>query len=173
MDKEKVTILEKIPIISKLKKIKHLDIVVIIVFFLVMLLIAFSNFSFTQFEKFSSNNGNIFYVSSEDYSLKLENKLSNLLSKIEGVGQVSVMVVLEESPKFELVNIEAKDSEIGELIDLNSDSGISIINEIIPKIKGVVIVSSGAKDISVRVNILNATETLLNLPTDKIQVFAG
>ena len=46
-----------------------------------------------------------------------------------------------------------------------------ILSEISPKITGVVVVASGAKDVKVRLNLLEAVEALLNVPTENIQIY--
>ena len=45
--------------------------------------------------------------------------------------------------------------------------------EILPNISGVVIVSSGASDINVKLNLLTATQTLLDIAQNKIQIYVG
>jgi hypothetical protein len=46
-----------------------------------------------------------------------------------------------------------------------------VLKEKTPEIKGVIVTAEGAGDISVRMNILKAVETLLNIPADKVDVF--
>ena len=48
-----------------------------------------------------------------------------------------------------------------------------VLTENLPNVKGVIVVSSGANDISVKLDILNAISTLLNISTDKISVLKG
>ena len=48
-----------------------------------------------------------------------------------------------------------------------------ILTEVLPKVKGVIVVSSGANDISIKLDILNSVSTLLDISTDKINVLKG
>lgn len=166
---------KKSPLIEKIKTIKHFDILLLIIFFILLLLIAFSNFNFS-FLNSSSNSiktsSNIYYMSSNEYIDNVENKLTDILSKIEGAGKVKVMLTLEEAPKYEVIDVKSNQTTISELIDLDNKD-LRVINEILPQIKGVVIVASGANNIMVKTNLLNATETLLNLDTNCIQIFSS
>jgi len=166
---------KKNPLIEKIKSIKHIDIILLIVFFILLLLIAFSNFNFSFLD--SSNNSvkassNIYYMSSNEYIDNIENKLTEILSKIEGAGKVKVMITLEQAPMYEVIDVKSDKTTIGELIDLDNKD-LKVINEILPQIKGVVIVASGANNIMVKTNLLNATETLLNIDTNCIQIFSS
>ena len=59
------------------------------------------------------------------------------------------------------------------VVENNGENSTIVIEEVLPKIKGVVVVSSGAKDISVKLNIINAIQTLLDLSDNKIQILVG
>ena len=39
-----------------------------------------------------------------------------------------------------------------------------------PEVRGVIVVAQGAEDISVRMNLLNAVTTLLNVSADKVEI---
>ncbi len=39
-----------------------------------------------------------------------------------------------------------------------------------PKVRGVIVVAQGAGDIGVRMNLLNAVKTLLNVEADKVEI---
>ena len=47
-----------------------------------------------------------------------------------------------------------------------------IVKKIYPKVKGVVIVADGAKDFSIKMNILTAVETVLEVDRNNITVLA-
>ena len=64
---------------------------------------------------------------------------------------------------------------VTEPIILNS-SGSSVplvLTEKLPKVKGVVVVAEGANDVSLKLNIIQAIKTLIDIPSGNIQVFAG
>jgi stage III sporulation protein AG len=48
-----------------------------------------------------------------------------------------------------------------------------IKEEIYPVVKGIVVVASGADDISVKLNILSIIQTVIEVDNSKINIFAG
>ena len=72
-----------------------------------------------------------------------------ILSQIEGAGRVSVMITYEKNDYAAEASAEA-----GE-----------------PKIKGVIIVAEGAQDVAVRLNLIRAAQTVLDIKSDTIEVF--
>ena len=122
----------------------------------------------------------------------LEKKLEDILSKIDGVGNTSVMITYSESTQFVPVynktekvsttdesdsgggkrNIEEKDiSEEVVYTESNGKSEIATQKNISPKIEGAIIISEGAGDDNIKTNIIQAVEAATGLPTHKIQVF--
>lgn len=121
-----------------------------------------------------------------------EEKLQSILSKIKGAGKVDVMITFfsgkESVPAVDVKTSEGdtqeKDKEGGSRIIKQSDvdnktifeenNGVKkpfIVKEILPEVKGVVIVADGAEDIEVKANLAKATEALLGIASHKIQVF--
>ena len=122
------------------------------------------------------------YRTTMEYCAELESKLQSVLSSIQGAGEVNVMISLDGSPEL----IYAKD--VDEKVSSNSsgtttsstssspiivNSNALILTENLPQVKGVIIVSSGAGNIGVKLDILNAVSTLLDISTDKISVLQG
>ena len=118
----------------------------------------------------------------------LEEKLENILSKISGVGNVDVLLTYNETEQIiPIYNTKDKTSVINETdsgggtrITQESDCSREVIyqnDEIIvqkkvsPKIEGAIIAASGAKNSSVKANIIQAVEAATGLATHKIQVF--
>ena len=124
---------------------------------------------------------------SGDYEEGLELRLSNILSSIEGAGKVSVMITLsssketvvaEDSLSDETVTVE-KDKEVKTfnesskkiILSNNGRNEPLVLKELEPRIEGVVIVSEGGGDISVKSSLTKATEALLGVAAHKILVF--
>lgn len=125
----------------------------------------------------------------------LEQRLEQILGKIEGAGDVAVTVFLKESPEYEYaVNVSTTEKKIDETdggggtritTEYNEDgnivlvrSGTSgenpiIVKEIKPEIQGVLVVAAGAKDPLVKEKITRALKTLLNISPTKISVLEG
>lgn len=123
---------------------------------------------------------------------KLEKSLESILSQIKGAGKVSVMVTFysgnESVPAYNTKNstsdTQEKDKEGGTRSVKQSDKENNIIfeesdgvkkpyitKEMLPKVKGVVIVADGAGDAEVKSSLANATEALFEVASHKIQVF--
>lgn len=123
---------------------------------------------------------------------KLVSDLENILSNINGVGQVKVMVTYSETSKVMPVyneesteeNTEETDSEGGtrkvtqtdtrkEVIYEESDGNKSLITQSVvsPKVEGAIITAEGANDANVKNNIIEAVSAVTGLATHKIQVF--
>ncbi|MCX7772431.1 MAG: hypothetical protein N2376_04885 [Clostridia bacterium] len=113
----------------------------------------------------------------------LEKRLSELLSQVEGAGQVSVMIYADSSSeqvpayndqqntKNEDRN-DGKSSEINETRELalsGNDSPV-ILKVMIPQIKGVVVVAEGADDMLIKEQLNNAVCTLLGIPEHRVQI---
>lgn len=86
-----------------------------------------------------------------DYVSKLEKKLENLLSKIEGAGEVYVMIALQESEEL----VVEKDT---------------IIQTIYPKVEGVAVVAEGAGTGRVTQHITEVVQVLFDLELHKVKV---
>ena len=122
----------------------------------------------------------------------LESQIENILKKLEGVSDVSVLITYEETNKVvPMYNEENQESTTEEE---DTQGGIRVINEstskkeiiyeesngektvvtskvVTPEIKGAVIMAKGASNTSVKSNIILAVEAATGLPTHKIQVF--
>ena len=187
--KNNLSFLDKLPIMKKLKEVKHIGLIVTIIFVLILAFILFGNINF---EIFGSNNkssavssNNSTYQTSAEYVEKLENKLTLLLSKVKGAGEVEVMISVKTGSSINIAeSTETKTTMSGGnevttvstspiLIASNGTENPIIISENLPEVSGVVVVSSGASDINVKMYLITAVQTLLDLPQDKIQILVG
>ena len=119
------------------------------------------------------------------YSSRRGIKACAVLSQIKGAGQVSVMLSVEGSP--ELIYAVDSDTKVSNnsngstttsssspiIVQANGGSNPLILTENLPTVKGVIVVSSGANDIGIKLDILNAVSTLLDISTEKISVLKG
>ncbi len=185
--KEKFEWLKNMTFLKKLKQVKHIGLIVTIIFILILVIILFGDFNL--FAKSSSttsvSSNEITYTTSLEYEKAMEDKLKNLITKIKGTGNVDVMVMLESSASVVLaLNDEKVTTTNGGvntttvsatpiILEQNGTKTPVVVAEILPKIKGVVVVSSGAENISVKLNIINAVQTLTGLSTTAIQVLIG
>lgn len=123
----------------------------------------------------------------------METRLASILSKVEGVGQVSVTVTLENGPQY----IYAVNQDINETKTEEKDSGGSsrvtvettnsdqmvmaqpseiggqqpvVVKEIKPEIAGVLVAAEGARDAGVKETLARAVATLLDIPAHKVSI---
>jgi len=113
----------------------------------------------------------------------IEKRLSELLSKVEGAGQVSVMVYADTSseqvPAYNDIQdtrnderVDGRSLEVSETRQLalaGTDEPV-ILKVIIPQIKGVIVVAEGADDVLVKAQLNNAVCTLLGIPEHRVQI---
>lgn len=123
---------------------------------------------------------------------KLEEKLEQILSKIQGVGEVKVCLNYSESSEViamynensKVSSTEENDTSGGTRKIQETDSQKEIIYQeengekvpitqkiIQPKIEGAIITAKGANNATTKTNIIQAVEAATGLATHKIQVF--
>lgn len=124
----------------------------------------------------------------------LEERLENILSNIDGVGNVKVFInysetsetvamynensktsTTEETDKSGGVRkVEQTDSQKEVVYQEQNGNKTPIVQKTIePKIEGAIITAKGASDINVKTSIIQAVEAATGLATHKIQVFQG
>lgn len=119
----------------------------------------------------------------------LEKRLENILSKINGVGDVSVLITYSESSSIVPVynsnlstsTVEEKDTSGGSRITetennqkevvTDSDANVVLEKTMSPKIEGAIIIAKGAESMEVKTSIISAVEAVTGIATHKIQVF--
>lgn len=122
----------------------------------------------------------------------LEEKLKNILTKIQGVGEVEVCLNYSESS--EIVAMYNENSKVSSTEETDKSGGTRKIEEtdtqkdiiyqeengektpitqkvVQPKIEGAIITAKGASNANTKNNIIQAVEAVTGLATHKIQVF--
>lgn len=137
----------------------------------------------------SSNN-----VVVNDY-IDNDKNIEKILSKINGAGKVSVVITYisgkEIVPATDIKKTENATSEKdtgggtrnitqndleNSVVYSEEQNGVKkpvVIKEILPEVKGVVVVAEGASNAEVKENIIRAVQVLTGVATHKIQVFVG
>ena len=160
MSKEKNE--KRTSIIERIKGLKNKETIIAVVLGILALLIFFGSMD-GLFKGGSESKTENF--STEEYVDGLENKLSQILSKIEGAGEVKVMITVESGMEI----ITANEEESGKPILVNGK--VVILKEMYPKVKGVLIVAKGADSIKVKMELLNATVALLDVDSNCVEIF--
>ena len=122
----------------------------------------------------------------------LERRLAEVLSMVEGAGEVEVMLTFSQSREI----ILAEDTTINESLVKEEDSAGGsressslskdarailiqsprggqepiILREIVPKVEGVIIVSEGGDNVFVREALIRAATTVLGVDIHRVQV---
>jgi stage III sporulation protein AG len=117
-------------------------------------------------------------ISYEEYTAQLENRLTELISSIDGVGQCQVMITLENTTEsvyatdIEIKNDDSSLNEKNEYVIYDSDDGETpvLIKEYLPKVQGVTVVCSGGDNTAVREKIIESVTSLFNISTNRISV---
>ena len=157
------SMLEKIK--DKFKKVivEHL-----IIFFAVIAVILIFASSFLD-NSDSSENGSV-----ESYVNQLENKLSQQLSKIQGAGKVTVIISVKGGTTTEIATEKRVTNDQNGIISEEYPVLVSgkpiILGEIYPEICGVIIIAKGADDVKVKIALMSAAQTFLDLTSDKIEI---
>lgn len=169
---------------QKFKKIKGIEIAIVVILLGVMLLVAFS--SFRSIKKTSSQTSETSASSLDSYVASLESRLSSVLSQIEGAGEVSCMITLSNGFEQKLAYESSSSTTSGEKDGTqtsNSSSSESVVYvskdgtkqpvvlyEEVPKISGVVVVATGAKNVNTKLDIIRAVRALLKVDASCIEV---
>ena len=152
-------------IIEKLKSSKKLQYIALI---LVIVLIFLTYF----ITRPNSKNNEI--VLSYNVVSDLENRLEDLLNKVEGAGKVSVVINvssgIETVIAMKTVTTETANGKNVEETPILVNGETVKLKEVYPEITGVLIVSEGASNISVYRKLQQATSSLLGVNVNKIEI---
>ena len=124
-------------------------------------------------------NNEIIQTSASPY--EIDKELEQILSKIQGVGEVNVMITYSDTTTKDTEEtdesggtrkITESDSKKDIIFKENDGEKEPITQSIIsPKIEGAIIAAKGAANAEVKSKIVQAVEAVTGLATHKIQVF--
>lgn len=159
-----------VKIFDKLKKIKGLEYIFIILSGVVILCVMMSD---NMFSKNSSKEN----ISTGEYVSLLESRLENALKQVDGAGRVNVAISVAGGNKT-VIATDVTTIKNGTEVQITETpilvgGKVVVLNELYPEIVGVVIVASGADNLPVRLDLLNAATTLLSIGDDKVQILKG
>lgn len=164
-----------LPFIKKLKSIKHIEIIILVIFFLILLLICFGGGIInTSSNNTIEANTSTYNLTTKEYVEDVENKLKRMLQSMKDVGNVEVMVSVSGNVQImyltdQTTSVSGQTTENIVLVD----SKPVVLSEKLPEINGIIIISSGAKNTKVKLDIISAVQTLIDIASSKIQVFVG
>lgn len=118
----------------------------------------------------------------EDFSVQgLEERLAQALSKIQGAGEVSVVLTVEQGMERVLATDRVRDQGEGalstqeETVVLSTDAGEEavLVTQRYPTFQGALIVCPGGDDPAIQLVLTQAVADLTGLGTDRITVCRG
>lgn len=119
----------------------------------------------------------------EDFSVEaLEEQLEEILARIDGAGQVNVMLTVESGMRRIFAQDARLEQETGSLqkesetVIVSSGSGKQetvLVQQVYPQFQGALIVAEGGEDPTVRLHLTEAVAALTGLGADKISVCKG
>ena len=182
---KKQSILEKV---RSLKGKKGLDTIIIIIIIAAIAFIYFSSYvapGGTEEPEPSDP------ITAQPETADVEQRLSEVLSSIQGAGKVEVMVTYESGTELvpavntqTQTDVEEQDNQNGnqttksentssELVTVQNDgnSEAVVLREDEPTVRGVVVIAQGANDVTVRMQLAQAVCTVLDVDQSNVEVF--
>jgi len=166
---------------ERIKKVKHFEIYIAVGLAIIIAVIYFSFLKAPSQNKDTNNkidNVSSNFSSSGEYIDYLENKLENVITLVKGAWNVEVVVTLEKG--FEYVYATEEETRTTANGTTITTSNIVMVNgkpvikeEIYPVVQGIVIVASGANNVSVKMDILSIVQTVIEIENSKINIYAG
>lgn len=138
------------------------------------------------------NETNTTSYDSNTYIKEMENKLESILRKVNGIGEVEVMITLKASKEqvtlkdspYTQEGLNEEDGEGGNrtnnsisreestvlVTNENGETVPYIIQELEPEIEGVVVIAEGGDNAMIIKDIMEAAEVLFDVPVHKVKV---
>ena len=123
-------------------------------------------------------------IDSDTFVREQEEKIVEILNRIDGVRDPFVMITLETSTENRYAQREnIRETSRGgditqrdistDIIFYGDDKQPILIKEIMPRIRGVAVVSEGISRAEVQLQIINLVSTVLNVPTNRVYVISA
>ena len=167
-----------------LKKIGGLK-TLIIIFILLVVAILLYDYSWGSETSNVDESQDIGYTTSLQYIEEIENKLMEVIGGIRNAGKVRVMISINSSPELKVAETKEEKTVTTSsgttmvvtsepiIVEVDGKETPLILKETLPTINGVIVVSSGANDVKVKLDIVTAVSTVLGISPNKIEVFVG
>lgn len=154
-------------VFEKIKKNKKIQYILITILTLIIVVFVFISLNGDKSDSSTTDAVNL-------YVTGLEDRLIETLSRVRGVGNVSVVITVESGMETVLAmktttNETSNGKEIIETPIIVNGKTV-VLKENYPKIVGVLIVAKGADSISVLNKIQQATVSLLNINVNQIEI---
>lgn len=160
---------------------KHLAVVFLFAAGIILLVI--SGFYESDTKSAEAEQTTAFEVSANGYVVELENRITSIISSIDGAGATQVMITLENSGEDVYLhnydygedvdgagagNREMKDEYV--IIDSGDGENGIVVRKTEPKIRGVAVVCEGGGNEAVRAQIVATVTALLDISSARVSV---
>lgn len=119
-----------------------------------------------------------------EYEQQVEQRLSDILSSIDGIGQCEVMVTLDSSKESVYSSESESKNESDEKSSSSSEKNTYVIvdddgqkpvleKEVEPRVRGVIVVCEGADDVYVRQAVVDSIRAGLGITSANISIVRG
>lgn len=157
--------------LEKIKSSKRIQFLLVLLLFAVIILVYCAYFVKGTGER-ERSNVSVSEESTVIYVASLEDKLENIVSAIDGVGRTSVAITVSSGFVYEYAYEQGGGSALS-----GKDSGLALVNgkpvvvaQEYPKIAGVLVVAEGSDNLRVKLDILEAVQTLLEVSNENITI---
>ncbi len=167
--------------------------IILIIGFLGILLIFLSNFLETDRNKNKETEQVIPTAENlvESYQSKLQSDLCDIVSNIDGVGNVRILITMEstvedvyavEKSVSEQSQSNSEESKVSEANDYSEDDtyvkvknddgseSLVMLKQVMPKIRGVLVVCEGGENSTIKEKVTQAVSGVLNISSSKVYV---
>ncbi len=159
--------------LKNITKDKNKEKIIYILLAAVVILIA-SSYIFNGEDKKKDETGTIAESKKEEEkkyiytSDELEQRLASIISKIEGISNVSCLITYKDGGTIVPLYTENKEVIYNEE---SSKKEIVIEKTLSPEIEGIIIVAEGFENPNVKSEVSTAVSSVMNIPAYKVQIF--
>ncbi|ADQ07449.1 conserved hypothetical protein [Caldicellulosiruptor hydrothermalis 108] len=167
---------------------KNKDLIIFLGVCGIFLLVVSANFSTSSKQTSATIKQQEIQEDGQQYEQLIEKKLEDILKEIDPTGDVSVMITFDDCYEYVLAtetrenrrsekqnqNTTISEEEIDSKVVVLQQQGESkpfVVKKIYPKVRGVAIVSKGARDKRIYIGLVKAASTVLGITPDKVEVF--
>lgn len=169
---------------SAFAKSKYYLVIVLVIAIIIIFVSSFfsSGSSSDKSTKVESSN-----LSAMEYCETVENRLVSVLENVKGIGKVQVFVMVDSSPTIKYLEETEKvtnenqtnsltTQEIKTTIVMSKNGNVTypvVVVEMMPKITGVLVVATGAKDLKMKTTLINVVSSILSVDVSSVEVLEG
>ncbi|MCD8328596.1 MAG: hypothetical protein LUC25_05805 [Ruminococcus sp.] len=170
---------------EKFKKNKKLCVIVIVGVLGMILILLSELFDSSDKDVQSETVSDDYYSTSTAYKDKIQSELLSIIKKIDGVGEVDILVTVDGTTEYvyaEELDTQSNESDDSQSEDYNNKVVIidedgnqkPLIKKIVePNVTGVLVVCSGGDRYEIIEKVYRAVSTALNIPTSSVCVVKG